>query len=130
MKKTGKNNNAVKIAVVGASIAALAGAAYFFLGPKGKQHQKQAKSWAIKMKGDVVEKLEQAKEISETNYQEIIDSIAARYTKEKRAGSAEIKALANDLKRHWNVIGKRAKAVRRDAIKNAKKVVGSTKSKR
>ena len=60
-------SNAIKLGIIGASIAGLA-AAYFFLGPKGKQHRAHTKAWAIKMKGDVVERLEAAPPASEANY--------------------------------------------------------------
>ncbi|MEK9153411.1 MAG: hypothetical protein AAB723_02320 [Patescibacteria group bacterium] len=68
-KKSG--SNAAEMIALGAGLAGLAGlaaTAYFFLGPKGKQHQKHTKAWAIKMKGDVIEKLETAREISEPVY--------------------------------------------------------------
>ena len=94
----------MKIAAVGAGIAGLvatAYAAYFFLGPKGKKHQQQAKSWIIKMKGDVVEKLETVKDITKPMYHEIINSVAAQYEKDMKAGHTEIAAVANELKKHW-----------------------------
>ena len=103
-KKTAQGGSGgMSFAVIGASAAALA-AAYFFLGPKGKKHQKQAKAWAIKMKADVVEKLENAREVSEPVYHEIIDSVAAEYKKGKKAGQAEIVDLATDLKKHWKTL--------------------------
>ncbi|MFA6297451.1 MAG: hypothetical protein WC629_02715 [Candidatus Paceibacterota bacterium] len=106
-KGAGKSVGAVKLAVLGASLAGLAATAYFFLGPKGRKHQKQTKAWAIKMKGDVIEKLEMAREVvSEPAYQEIIDSVASQYTKGKKASSKEIMALAEDLKKHWKKVSK------------------------
>lgn len=112
-----------KIVVVGASLAGLAATAYFLFGPKGKKHQKQVKAWAIKMKGDVVEKLEKARDISEPVYHEIIDSVATTYEKGKKASQKEIKALARDLKAHWKTIGSLARATKRDVAKSARKVV-------
>ena len=123
MTKTTKNLGKVKLAVIGASIAGLAATAYFFLGPKGKKHQKQTRGWAIKMKGDVVEKLEKVRLVTEPVYNEIIDSVAGRYEKEMKAGHKEIKALANDLKKHWKAVSNRAKAVRHDVVKGAKAAV-------
>ncbi|MDO8551927.1 MAG: hypothetical protein Q7S01_00170 [bacterium] len=120
MKKSSKSSGAAKLAVLGASVASLA-AAYFFLGPKGKAHRRQTKAWAIKMKGDVVEKLEKARDVSEPVYREIIDSVAATYEKGKKASREEIKALAQDLKKHWKTIGGSARAVKLEALKGAKK---------
>ncbi len=119
-------SSAVKLAVLGASLAGLAATAYFFFGPKGKVHQRHAKAWAIKMKGDVVEKLEAAREISEPVYQEIIDSVAAEYEKSKRAGHEEINALAQDLKKHWKTISNAARTAKRDVAQGAARVAKKT----
>lgn len=105
-KTTASGSNTVKWAVLGASIAGVAASAYFFLGPKGKKHQQHAKAWVIKMKGDVVEKLEMARDISEPTYHQIIDSVAAEYEKGKKASQGEIRALATDLKKHWKALSK------------------------
>lgn len=127
MKKAAKNHSgAVQLAVLGASMAGLA-AAYFFLGPKGKKNQKQARAWAIKMKGDIVERLETAREISEPAYHEIIDSVAKRYAKEMSANRTEIRALAQDLKKHWKTMSTRAIAVKKDALKGAKRISKRTR---
>jgi hypothetical protein len=120
MQKKVKKSNAVKLAVIGASLAGLAATAYFFFGPKGKKHQQQAKAWAIKMKGEVVEKLEKAREITEPIYREIIDAVASGYKKGKKASQPEINALAEDLKKHWRSMSKLAIAAKQEA---AKKVV-------
>lgn len=110
-KKTSKSNVA-GIAALGASLAGLAATAYFFFGPNGKKHQKNAKAWAIKMKGDVIEKLESAKEVTEPIYNNIIDTVANKYTKGTKATQEEINELAKDLKKHWKTIG--------DAVKTKK----------
>ena len=114
VKKSG--SNAVEIAVIGASLAGLAAAAYFFLGPKGKKHQKHAKAWAIKMKGDVVEKLETAREISEPAYHRIIDSVATKYEKGMKASHEEISELAQDLKKHWKTISNTGRTTKRKTV--------------
>jgi len=100
MKQTTvKKSKGSKMPIVG--LAALAASAYFFLGPDKKKHQRDAKSWAIKMKGDVVEKLETAREMSEPVYHKIIDSVAAKYQSKMAAGQNEVLGLAKDLKKHW-----------------------------
>ncbi len=108
-----------ELAIIGASIAGIAAAAYFFLGPKGKEHQQQAKAWAIKMKGEVVEKLERAKEISEPIYQEIIDTVASKYEKAMNTTPEEVRALAQDLKKHWKKLSSSAK-ITKSRVGNSK----------
>jgi len=119
-KKQGGSNAAEMIAL-GASLAGLAAGAYFFLGPKGKKNQKYAKAWAIKMKGDVIEKLETAREVSEPVYHQIIDSVAAKYEKGMKASREEVSELAQDLKKHWKTISNTGRAAKRQTAKKAGK---------
>ncbi|MDO9231458.1 MAG: hypothetical protein Q7U36_03220 [bacterium] len=121
MKK--KTDKVIKLAVIGASLAGVAATAYFFFGPKGKKHRDHAKSWAIKMKGDVIERLEKAKEITEPIYLEIIDAVSKDYAKEKVATKEEIGAIANDLKKHWKSISKLAISAKQDVAKDASRVM-------
>jgi RecA/RadA recombinase len=127
-KKSG--SSAVNLVVLGASLAGLAASAFFFFGPKGKKNQRHAKAWAIKMKGDVVEKLEMADEVSEAVYKEIIDSVAAEYKKGMKAGDEEINALAQDMKEHWKAISRTARETKLDIEKDAKKAAKKNNNKK
>lgn len=126
MQKKSTNSNTKKLVVAGASLAGIAATAYFFFGPKGKKHQQHIKAWAIKMKGDVVEKLEKAREITEPVYQEIIEKVAKEYKKGKRASQQEIDALAVDLKKHWKSISKLAITAKQELSKKASRIVKKT----
>jgi len=119
-KKNVKNHSgAMKLFTIGASLAGLAATAYFFMGPKGKKNQAHVKSWAIKMKGDVIEKLEMARDINEPIYHKIVDSVAAKYEKGLKSSPKEIRALAQDLKKHWQAIVGSAQS--KKAVKPTKK---------
>ncbi len=107
---------AAELAFLGASLAGLAAGAYFFFGPKGKVNKQHAKAWAIKMKADVIAKLEMAKKITEPVYHEIIDAVAKEYAKE---GRGEVAALAQDLKKHWKTISKSAITIKNEVAKGA-----------
>ncbi len=122
MKSSNKAKSAVEIVAVGAALAAAAAGAYFFLGPKGKQNRKHAKAWAVKMKADVVEKLEEARDVSEPVYHQIVDTVADQYAKGKKASQKEVAELAKDLKKHWKNMSKAARAVKKEAIKGAKRL--------
>lgn len=110
-----RNNGSkiVKLSVLGASLAGLAATAYFFLGPNGKKNQRHTKAWAVKMKADVIEKLEAAREITEPVYHQIIDSVSKEYAIGLKAGKEEVQAVANDLKKHWKTISKSARSLKR-----------------
>ncbi len=106
-KNNEKSGNMGKAVVVGAGLAAIAAAGYFFLGPKGKKNQKVTKAWMIKMKGDVVEKLESMQDISKETYDAVVDTASGVY--ETAAGSKEeVMRLANELKSHWKSISSKA----------------------
>lgn len=112
----GKSNSAGAIAI-GASLAGLAASAYFLLSKEGKKNQKYAKAWAIKMKGEVIEKLEKAREVSEPIYHQIIDTVSAKHEKIKKESAKEVQELAKDLKKHWATIGKIAAIPKTSNIK-------------
>jgi len=118
----------VQLAVIGASLAGLAATAYFLFGPKGKKHRQHAKAWAIKMKGEVIEKLETAREITEPVYLEIIDTVAKEYEKGKKASQPEVEALAKDLKKHWKSMSKLAVAAKQTAVEEAVRVAKVAKT--
>lgn len=126
-KNINHGSGKMKLFVLGASLAGLA-VAYFFLGPKNKKNLKNTKSWAIKMRGDVIEKLEKARDISETVYGKIIDSIAIKYEKSLKSNSQEIRELAQDLKKHWRVISKSVETKRKDIVKKVVKPTKKTKN--
>ena len=46
-----------KKVALGAGIAAVGAAGYYFLGPKGKEHQKKAKDWTEKTEKKVIDKI-------------------------------------------------------------------------
>ena len=127
MPKKTDNAKAIKLAVLGASLAGIAAGAYFVFGPKGKKHREHAKAWAIKMKGEVVEKMEKAKKITEPIYLDIIDAVTKEYKKGKKASQPEIEALATDLKKHWRTMSKLAIAAKADLKKDTARVVKTVK---
>jgi len=98
------------VAGVAAGVAALTAAGYFMLGPNGKKNQKQLKGWAIKMKGDVVEKLEKLQNVTPEVYNNIIDEVSLKYGKLKSISADELTEIVTDLKKHWRAISRDLKA--------------------
>lgn len=105
-----KNSSKVAAAVgVGAGIAALSAAAYIMFGPDAKKNRKAIRGWAVKMKGEVIEKLEQAKEITEPIYHNIVEQVKAKYSKVKNIDAEELEAIVTDIKKHWKSLERDAK---------------------
>src|SRR4051812_3745764 len=94
------------ILAVGAGIAALATATYYFFGPKGERHRDELKGWMIRMKGEIIERIEDAKELTEPIYREIIDSVASTYAATSKVTKEELSDFADRLKAQWKDIAR------------------------
>lgn len=118
MTKNNKSSSIGKVVTISAGVAAIAAAGYFFWGPDGKKNRAKTKGWMIKMKGDVVEKLESVQEITKETYDAIVDTVSGAY-ETAAGGKEEVAKLARELKSQWKVIS--AKAMR--AMPKGKKAV-------
>ena len=127
-KQTKKNESSSTgtVVAVGAGVVALAAASYFFFGPEGKKNRNSLKGWMVKMKGEIIEKMEDAKDMSEAAYEKIVDTVAAKYAKAGKISEAEIRLFAGILKQQWKGIVKSHNKTA--AVKGAvKKVVSAAK---
>lgn len=114
-KKKGISTGSV--VAIGAGVAALAAASYYFFGPEGQKHRKTAKGWMLKMKAEVVEKMEKAKEMSQSVYDSIVDSVAKKYVK-----NPEVGMMVDMLKKQWKGISSSAtpkKTAKKKTVKKA-----------
>jgi gas vesicle protein len=120
------NNSKANLIGIGVGIAALAAGAYFFFGPDGKKHQKKMRGWMVRMKGEILEKLEAAQEVSEPIYHKIVDTVAAAQALSGQVSKEEIDELAGELKKKWRVISRSLKQMTKSPAKVAtrKKAAG------
>ena len=93
---------------VAAAAAAAVAAGFFLYGPKGADNRQKVRGWTLKAKGEVLEKLEDAKDLSDESYDLIVDTVTARYAKLKKVGEEEAAKLNKELKKHWKSIKKLA----------------------
>jgi DNA-binding transcriptional ArsR family regulator len=112
------------VAGVAVGLAALTAAGYFVFGPNGKNNRKQIKGWSLKMKGEILEKLEKLKDVTPEMYNTIIDEVSAKYGKLKNISEEEVAAIAVDLKKHWRAI---SRDLKEKENKGKKKVVQAKK---
>lgn len=118
------------LAGAGLAAAALVAGAYFLYGRKDSPARRQKiKGWVLKMKGEVLEQIEHLKEINETVYNQIVDTVATQYARVKDIDAEEVAKVVSELKQHWGDIRrqleKSAKPVKKAA---AKKMKSSKKS--
>lgn len=106
---TKKTNIVKKTLAVGGAIAGLSAiaGAYFLFGTKeGAKKRKAIKGWALKAKGEVLEKIEQAKDLTEDKYMSLIDSAMGKYYKLKDKYGDDVDLLASELKSYWKTMQK------------------------
>ena len=83
------------------AIAAIAGG-YFLYGAKdAAKNRKKVKSWMLKAKAEVLERIESGNIATEEAYQATVDKIAAKYRALKGVDQTEVEAVIADLKKHW-----------------------------
>lgn len=123
-KKNNDMTQTQKVSVgVGLTAAAVAAAgAYFLYGSKNAaKNRKAVKSWMLKAKAEVLEQLEQAKEMSREEYEDIVKSVASTYGELKSASKVDLKDFKNEMLEHWNAIEKETKPKKAAAKKAVKK---------
>lgn len=111
------------------SFVAGAAAAYYLYGPNAKAHQKNAKSWMLKARGEILDRAEKLKDVDKAQYYELIDKMSAKYKKLKSVDNKELKQMVNELKKNWPAIEREARRMLKKGEREAKKVVNKTAKK-
>ena len=122
-------SNLVGAGALGAALGAAAAAgAYFFYGSDhASKHRRTMKSWMVKAKGEVMEKLETLGDVSEKGYHEAVAQVMDKYKKLKHIDAAELGALAADMKKSWHSIAGHLQTAK--PSKPVKRVKGKVKAK-
>jgi hypothetical protein len=104
-------DNKKKIGVGLVGLAALGAAATAYLYRKGGEKDRaKIKGWMLKTKGELLENLESARELSQKRYHELVDQATKKYGNAKQATAPERKRLQRDLKSAWKKIAKELKS--------------------
>jgi 6-phosphogluconolactonase (cycloisomerase 2 family) len=114
---------------VGLTTAAVAAAGtYFLYGSKNStKNRKMVKSWMLKAKAEVLEQLEDAKEMTQEEYLELINNVAGAYAGLKTASQVDIREFKSEMKDHWDVIEDMAASRKKAAKKTVKKATKAVK---
>lgn len=106
-----KTSSAGKVAgAVGLAAAGVAAVAtgYYFYGKGGKGHRKEVSAWSKKAKLEMLEKIKQMKDVTETAYQNAVGEVVAKYKLVKNIDPKELQTFGQELKAHWTQISKEA----------------------
>jgi hypothetical protein len=118
-----KSSKAVEVGIgLGTAAVAAAGAFFLYGSKNAAKNRKQVKSWALKAKAEVLEKLEDASEMTQAEYDQLIKSVSGAYSSAKNASKKDIKEFAMEMGQHWKEIEKAAKPLKSQAKKTVKSV--------
>jgi DNA phosphorothioation-dependent restriction protein DptG len=122
-------NQAIGLGVgLTAAVAAAAGTYFLYGSKKAAQNRKAVKSWTLKAKAEVLEKLESAKDMTQAEYEQIIDTVTTTYQGVKDASKGDLSTFKKEMKNHWLDIAKTA-APKKKAVKKAVKEATTTAKK-
>jgi hypothetical protein len=95
-----------KVVNTGVGLAALAAAAgaFFIYGKDAAKNRRAMKGWALKLKGEVLEKVENLTSANRGAYHKVVDQVTKRYRRMKNVNKKELDSLVSDLKRGWSQI--------------------------
>lgn len=113
------DNTAATAIAVGAGVAAVTAAAYLMFGPDAKKNRRIVRGWAVKMRGEMIEKLENTKEITEPVYHKIVDEVSSKYAKLKNVDQTELLDAVAEARKYWQHMVKTNKPAKKTTVKKA-----------
>lgn len=117
-----KNGAGAIIAGIAGLTAAAVGAYYLYGHKDADKNRKKVKGWMLKMKGEVLEELEKAGDVTESAYRSAVDTVAAKYNELKNIEPEELEAFIAEMRSHWNNIKKTVEAAGKKPAKKARAV--------
>ena len=103
-KKT-SHTGSVVASLVGLTAAAVG--AYYLYGHKdAKKNRTHVKGWMLKAKGEVLEELEKAGDVTEAGYHSAVDAVLKKYNELKHVDTKEVDEFMKEMKAHWAGIKK------------------------
>jgi len=101
-----KTKTMIEAGLGAAAVAALG--AYLLYGKNGGSNRAKVSGWMLKLKGEVLEKVEEFKDINKAEYNKIVDEVVAHYAKLGKVGVEELKHLSQELKDAWGHVKRAA----------------------
>lgn len=90
----------VAVAVT-AALAAGVGAYYLYGSKHAAQNRKKVKSWMLRARAELLEKIEELDIMDDEHYAEVVDAIAKRYARLKDATREEVQDFKQEMKGYW-----------------------------
>lgn len=103
-KKTNGTSAGAIIAGIAGITAAAVGAYYLYGSKEADKNRAKVKGWMLKAKGEVLEELERAQDVTESAYHSAVDAVAKKYQELKTVDAEELAAFVGEMKGHWEGI--------------------------
>lgn len=95
----------IGVGVTATMLAAVGG--YFLYGAKdAKKNRKTVNSWMLKAKAEILEGIENTKELTEQDYDKLVDQAMKGYKAARTASVKDLAEFAGEMKNHWKNIKK------------------------
>lgn len=116
----------IGIGVSATMLAAVGG--YFLYGSKdAKNNRKTVNSWMLKAKAEVLEGIENAKHLTEEDYENLVDEVMKGYKAARTASVKELGEFGGEMKKYWKQI--KGAGPKKAVVKAVKRVVAKAKPK-
>jgi hypothetical protein len=109
----------VKGLAIGLAAAGAAAAIYALTGERGKRNRKKLAAWAHSMQKEALTKIKEMKVVSEETYNELVDTLKAKYQAMRNMDPQEVAIMAMQLKKHWPAIKRSLSSTAKPAAKTA-----------
>lgn len=130
-KKNGlSGGEKVGIGVALSTAAVAAAGAYFLYGsPNAAKNRKKVKGWMLKAKGEVLEAMEKASNMTAEEYQAMVEKVVAGYSHLQNASKADIAEFKKEMMDNWHKMAKQMAPKKKTVKKATKKTVKKTTKK-
>jgi hypothetical protein len=115
------NNQKFKNLGISTVASIIAGAYYLYNSKEGVETRKNLRGWAVKMQGEIMERIEKLKDVTDEAYNTIVDEVSKKYKEQQETG--ELDAFVKDIKKKWTKVSKDVKA---EVKKRANTITGIT----
>jgi hypothetical protein len=109
-----KSGSTIAAFLAGAAAALVAGG-YFLYGPEGRRHRKQVEGFLEDTKDEILERMQDAKHLTQDAYNDIVDEVLEDSHIAKRYGRAQAQKLSQKFKRQWRGMKEEAQAAADEA---------------
>lgn len=125
--RSGGGEYAGIVALLGATVAIGAAAAYLFGTESGRRSRAALRRWMADMREDAVKQLQDLQYVDRDTYYEIIDDLVEQYKHSDEVDVAELMSFAREMKDHYHTIRREIEEGKQQA-KSAKKKAAPKKS--